>query len=161
MTWEEDARPTVAIQPQLHPSFASHPPPGFTKIKSFQANGLPLVGDTAVRNVFESKLLFGYKRNMGCSELEEVAPSAPRAHVRNLPRCQLRRDKSSTTSASPQFECGGSDEVTELSASWLETACNNLMAVSFRSCVNIGTELSMSRLGALPHLTSLDVADCR
>ena len=46
--------------------------PGLTKIKSFQANGLPLVGDTAVRNVFESKLLFGYKRNMGCSELEEV-----------------------------------------------------------------------------------------
>ena len=51
--------------------------------------------------------------------------------------------------------------MTELSASWLETACNKLLAVSFRGCVNIGTELSMSRLGALPHLTSLDVADCR
>ena len=51
--------------------------------------------------------------------------------------------------------------MTELSASWLETACNKLLAVSFRDCVNIGTELSMSRLGALPHLTSLDVADCR
>ena len=53
-------------------SIDTAPPPGFNKARVLKANGLPLVGDAAVRNVYETRTVFGFKRTAVCEELETV-----------------------------------------------------------------------------------------
>ena len=44
----------------------------FERMERLKLNKLSNVGDNCMRNIFESKLVFGYKRNTGCANLREL-----------------------------------------------------------------------------------------
>ena len=44
----------------------------FERVEELRLDRLSKLGDSCLRNIFESKLLFGYKRNTGCMNLREL-----------------------------------------------------------------------------------------